>query len=89
MTTYGDLANTPPCNASTRSGLLPRIFQAIDHPLHPAVNPGRTFVALIRATETAMEEMKRHEDGMGVPLGGREELSAQGECSASDNDVCS
>jgi hypothetical protein len=36
-----------------------------------------------------MEEMKRHEDGMGVPLGGREELSAQGECSASDNDVCS
>jgi hypothetical protein len=78
MTTYSDLANTLPYNANSRSPLLPKILEATDHPLHPSINPGRTFVALVRATETAMEEMKRYEDGMGVPLGGREELSALG-----------
>ncbi|KAH6911645.1 hypothetical protein BKA70DRAFT_1423406 [Coprinopsis sp. MPI-PUGE-AT-0042] len=78
MNSYQDLVDTPACHAGSRSLLLPRIFEAPKHPLHPAINPGRTFVALIRATETAMEEMKRYEDGMSVPLGQGQELASQG-----------
>ncbi|KAH6891701.1 hypothetical protein BKA70DRAFT_1233919 [Coprinopsis sp. MPI-PUGE-AT-0042] len=78
MDLYDDLVDTPACHVPSRSLLLPRILEAPKHPLHPSVNPGHTFVALIRATETAMEEMKRYEDGMSIPLGQRDELASQG-----------
>ncbi|KAH6896340.1 hypothetical protein BKA70DRAFT_1231582 [Coprinopsis sp. MPI-PUGE-AT-0042] len=73
-----DLVDTPACRSSFRSRMLPQILKATKHPLHPSINPGRTFIALIRGTETYLEEMKRYEDGMGVPLGLRPELGSQG-----------
>ncbi|KAH6874669.1 hypothetical protein BKA70DRAFT_1449335 [Coprinopsis sp. MPI-PUGE-AT-0042] len=75
---FHDLRDTSACHASSRSRMLPRILEASAHPLHPSINPGRTFVVLIRGTEAAMEEMKRYEDGMSVPLGLKPELDSQG-----------
>ncbi|KAH6886516.1 hypothetical protein BKA70DRAFT_1444399 [Coprinopsis sp. MPI-PUGE-AT-0042] len=75
---FEGLVDTPACNSALRNPLLPKVFEARNHPLHPSVNPGRTFVALIRASEPAMDEMRRYEEGLSVPLGRKAELDGKG-----------
>lgn len=64
----------------TRNPRLPPLYVADNHPLHPASNPGRTFVVKIRPTVAAMEEAEQFEKGLEVPAGQKEDLDRQGTC---------
>jgi hypothetical protein len=80
MPVYPDLVSLQLHALKQRHPRKPAIYQAFDHPLHPTINPGRTFVVLMQTTMQSMEDLRNLEDHLLVPNGQKENLDEQGTC---------
>ncbi|KAJ2929081.1 hypothetical protein H1R20_g8014, partial [Candolleomyces eurysporus] len=61
-----------------RNRQLPPIWEAFNHPLHPASNPGRTFLIKFKPTTASMSALADFETKLQVPKGRKRDLDRQG-----------
>ncbi|KAH6905100.1 hypothetical protein BKA70DRAFT_1431186 [Coprinopsis sp. MPI-PUGE-AT-0042] len=78
MPVYPDLINLHLHGVNQRHPRKPAIYQALHHPLHPDVNPGRTFVVLLQVSMQTMEDLRNFEERLPVPRGQKEDLDKEG-----------
>jgi hypothetical protein len=61
-----------------RNPRMPNIYEAVDHPLHPETNPGRTYVFYTRPTEGRMQELLQAGEAISVDDEVEEDLESAG-----------